>query len=184
LVIRGERWSSYPKDGIEVVSTIKIVEVTNEMTHILLLNAGVDGKVRTIQAARPWGDGTLLRVRQRELRGSGVAGGTFRPRFCPSVGRGMSDGPPAPGGTCRKWLPRPGQRALDLAHLPFVYFAPARGLRLIRDVFAKQGIEWKAHIVLSACGSTPRAGESSESIPQFAAQELLGVRRADTQRAM
>jgi len=66
LVIHGERWSSHPKDGFEVVSTIKIVEVTDAMTHLLLLSAGVDGKVRTIQ--------TILRVDGDTLHNCGTFG--------------------------------------------------------------------------------------------------------------
>jgi hypothetical protein len=66
LVIRGERWSSFPKDGFEVASNIKIVEVAEEMTHVLLLSAGVDGKVRTIQ--------TILRVEGNTLHNCGTIG--------------------------------------------------------------------------------------------------------------
>jgi formylglycine-generating enzyme required for sulfatase activity len=70
LVIDGERWSSHPKNGFEVVSTIKIVEVTDELTHVLLLSAGVDGKVRTIQ--------TILRVDGDALHNCGTFG-SIRP---------------------------------------------------------------------------------------------------------
>jgi formylglycine-generating enzyme required for sulfatase activity/serine/threonine protein kinase len=66
LVINGERWSSYPKRGVEVLSTIKIVEVADEMTYILLLNGGIDGQVRTIQ--------TILRVDGDTLHNCGTIG--------------------------------------------------------------------------------------------------------------
>jgi hypothetical protein len=66
LAINGDRWSWQPKDGTEVVSTIKIVEVTDKMTHVLLLNTGLDGKVRTIQ--------TILRVEGETLHNCGTIG--------------------------------------------------------------------------------------------------------------
>jgi hypothetical protein len=78
LVIDGERWSSHPKNGFEVVSTIKIVEVTDEMTHILLLSAGVDGKVRTIQ--------TILRVDGDTLHNCGTFGSVRPTEFANKPG--------------------------------------------------------------------------------------------------
>jgi hypothetical protein len=78
LVIHGERWTSYPKDGLEVVSRIKIVEVTGEMTHVLLLNAGIDGKVRTIQ--------TILRVDGDTLHNCGTIGSVRPMKFANQPG--------------------------------------------------------------------------------------------------
>jgi len=78
LVINGERWSSYPKIGLEVVSTIKILEVTDEMTHMLLLNQGVDGKVRTIQ--------TILRVDGDSLHNCGTFGSVRPTEFANKSG--------------------------------------------------------------------------------------------------
>jgi hypothetical protein len=66
LVIHGNRWSSCPKNELEILSTIKIVEVTDEMTHILLLNQAIDGKVRTVQA--------ILRVDGDTLHNCGTIG--------------------------------------------------------------------------------------------------------------
>jgi serine/threonine protein kinase/tetratricopeptide (TPR) repeat protein len=70
LIIKGSRWSWHPVDAPEVVSTIKIVEVTDKMTHVLLLNTGIDGKVRTIQ--------TILRVEGDTLQNCGTIG-SIRP---------------------------------------------------------------------------------------------------------
>jgi hypothetical protein len=78
LVISGERWSSYPKGGQEVLSTIKIVEVTDEMTYILLLNGGIDGKVRTIQ--------TILRVDGDTLHNCGTIGSVRPTEFANKPG--------------------------------------------------------------------------------------------------
>jgi hypothetical protein len=66
LVISGDRWSWHPKEGPKVVSTIKFVEVTEKMTHVLLLNTGPDAKVRTIQ--------TILRVDGDTLHNCGTIG--------------------------------------------------------------------------------------------------------------
>jgi hypothetical protein len=66
LIINGDRWSWQPKDGPEVVSTLKIVEVTDKMTHALLLNTGLDGKVRTVQ--------TILRLDGDTLHNCGTVG--------------------------------------------------------------------------------------------------------------
>jgi hypothetical protein len=66
LIIKGDRWSWHPKEGPEVVSTIKVVEVTDKMTHVLLLNTGLDAKVRTIQV--------ILRVDGDTLHNCGTIG--------------------------------------------------------------------------------------------------------------
>jgi hypothetical protein len=66
LAINGDRWSWHPKEGAEVVSTIKFVEITDKMTHVLLLNTGLDAKVRTIQ--------TILRVDDDTLHNCGTIG--------------------------------------------------------------------------------------------------------------
>jgi hypothetical protein len=70
LIIKGDRWAWHPKDGPEVVSTIKIVEITDKMTHVLLLNTGLDAKVRTIQV--------ILRVDGDTLHNCGTPG-SIRP---------------------------------------------------------------------------------------------------------
>jgi serine/threonine protein kinase/tetratricopeptide (TPR) repeat protein len=70
LIIKGDRWSWHPADAPEVVSAIKIVEVTDNMTHVLLLNTGLDGKVRTIQV--------ILRVEGDTLHNCGTIG-SIRP---------------------------------------------------------------------------------------------------------
>ena len=66
LIIEGDRWVWHPKEGSEVVSTLKIVEVTDKMTHVLLLNTGPDGKVKTIQA--------ILRAEGSTLHNCGTIG--------------------------------------------------------------------------------------------------------------
>jgi hypothetical protein len=78
LIIKGDRWSWYPKDGPEVVSTIKIVEVADKMTHVLLLNTGLDGKVRTIQ--------TILRVEDDTLHNCGTIGNVRPTEFAEKPG--------------------------------------------------------------------------------------------------
>src|SRR5262249_56577324 len=78
LVINGDRWSWHPKEGSEVVSTIKIVEVTDKMTHVLLLNTGLDAKVRTIQ--------TILRVDGDTLHNCGTIGSTRPTEFANKPG--------------------------------------------------------------------------------------------------
>ena len=60
------------------MSTIKIVEVTDEMTHVLLLNAGIDGKVRAIQ--------TILRVDGDTLHNCGTVGSVRPTEFANKPG--------------------------------------------------------------------------------------------------
>jgi hypothetical protein len=78
LIINGDRWSWHPKEGAEVVSTIKVVEVTDKMTHVLLLNTGLDGKVRTIQ--------TILRVDGDTLHNCGTIGPVRPTEFANKTG--------------------------------------------------------------------------------------------------
>jgi hypothetical protein len=78
LVIDGERWSFHPKNGGESVSTIKIVEVTDKMTHVLLLSPGIDGKVHAIQ--------TILRVDGDTLHNCGTIGSTRPTEFAYTPG--------------------------------------------------------------------------------------------------
>jgi len=78
LIIKGDRWSWHPQEGPEVVSTIKIVEVTDKMTHVLLLNTGLDAKVRTIQA--------ILRVDGDTLHNSGTIGSIRPTEFAQKTG--------------------------------------------------------------------------------------------------
>jgi len=60
------------------VSTIKIVEVTDKLTHVRLLNTGVDGKVRTIQ--------TILRVDGDTLHNCGTIGSVRPTEFANKPG--------------------------------------------------------------------------------------------------
>jgi len=60
------------------VSTIKIVEVTDKLTHVRLLNTGVDGKVRTIQ--------TILRVDGDTLHNCGTIGSARPTEFAKKTG--------------------------------------------------------------------------------------------------
>jgi formylglycine-generating enzyme required for sulfatase activity len=78
LVIQGERWSSHPKNGLEVVSMIKIMEVADDMTHVVLLSGAVDGKVRTIQ--------TILRVDGNTLHNCGTIGSVRPTEFANKPG--------------------------------------------------------------------------------------------------
>ena len=78
LIIKADRWSWHPKEGPEVVSTIKIVEVMDKMTHVLLLNTGLDAKVRTIQ--------TILRVEGDTLHNCGTIGSLRPTEFAPRPG--------------------------------------------------------------------------------------------------
>jgi hypothetical protein len=78
LIIKGDRWSWHPAKGSEVVSTIKIVEVTDKMTHVLLLNTGADGKVRTIQV--------ILRLEGNTLHNCGTAGSVRPTEFAQKPG--------------------------------------------------------------------------------------------------